>query len=202
MSANTIENFHNLHREKRLFIMASGTSLKDHDLSKLKNRMTMGLNRSFIAYPDTYYHCVFDHRLFDLYPEELGKTRLLFTLEDRPLGIPIHLLGSKGFSWDLSEGIFSGYTISYFALQVAVYMGFTEIYFLGLDLKNKDGFTHFFGLDARSKNHETTEYIKMRDSFNEIALTLKERNIQVFNCSPISTLNCFPFKSFDEAVSL
>lgn len=160
----------------------------------------MGLNRSFMAYPDSYYHCVFDHRLFDLYEEELSKARILFTLEDRPHGIPLKYLGARGFSWDLENGIYSGYTISYFALQVAVYMGFERIFFLGLDLKTSQDKTHFFGHDYHSKSHDQTEFPKMLESFNQIAPTLKERGIQVYNCCESSKLECFPYKSFEDAL--
>ena len=88
----------------------------------------MGLNRSFLIWPDSYYHCAFDFRLFDEYPEPLKHVRTLFTLDDRPWGVPLRFLGSHGWSWDLDEGIYSGYTISYFALQLAIYMGFKEIF--------------------------------------------------------------------------
>ena len=70
---NTIGEFKGLHEGKRLFILASGPSLNTHDLSRLERRIVMGLNRSVIAYPDTHYHCVMDHRLFDEFGEELDK---------------------------------------------------------------------------------------------------------------------------------
>ena len=198
----SIKNFKDMHKGKRLFIIASGPSIKDLDFSGLERRITMGLNRSFMKYPDTYYQCTFDHRLFEMYPDELKKSRYLFTLEDRPWGIPINLLGSEGFSWDLEEGIYSGYTIAYFGLQVAVYMGFSEIFFLGLDMQNPDGQTHFFGVDQRSADHENTEFPKMKNSFIKAANGLKEKGIKVYNCSKESTLKCFPYMSFEEAMAL
>lgn len=197
---DNISDFKDRHKEKNLFILASGPSLKELDLSGLSRRITMGLNRSFMIYPEPYYHCVFDYRLFELYPEELKKCRVLFTLEDRPWGLPLNLLGSKGFSWNLEEGIYSGYTISFFALQLAVYMGFERIFFLGLDLDFREKDTHFFGYDYHSKDHKTTEFPKMLESFQKIAPTLKERGIQVYNCSPVSQLEVFPFMSFEEAM--
>lgn len=195
-----IEDFKNRHNDKNLFILASGPSLKELDLSPLDRRITMGLNRSFMAYPEPYYHCVFDYRLFELYPTELEKCRVLFTLEGRPFGLPLTLLGSQGFSEDLSEGIYSGYTISYFALQLAIYMGFKRIFFLGLDLKLKEKNTHFFGHDFHSKDHETTEFPKMIRSFETIAPELKARGHQIYNCSEESTLKCFPYMSYEEAL--
>jgi hypothetical protein len=195
-----ISEFKNRHQGKNLFIIASGPGLRELDLAPLKRRLTMGLNRSFMAYPGPYYHCVFDYRLFELYPEELKACRILFTLEGRPFGTPLKLLGSQGFSYDLTQGIYSGYTISYFALQLAVYMGFKRIFFLGLDLHNRGQNTHFFGHDFHSKDHEHTEYPKMIKSFVSVAVELKEKGIQVFNCSEKSKLRCFPYLSFEEAM--
>lgn len=197
-----IEEFKNIHVGKRLFILASGPSLADLDLSKLQRRMVMGLNRSFLVYPDTHYHCCMDHRLFDLYQVEMKKTRYLFTLQNRPFGIPMNLLGSEGFSHDLKEGIYSGYTISYLALQVAVYMGFSEIFYLGLDLKHRAGNTHFFGKDFHSRNHEDTEFPKMKKMLTKGAEEVAKLGIRVYNCSPETDITCFPYVSYAEAIAL
>lgn len=197
-----IGDFKDLHRGKRLFILGSGPSLNELDLSKLEHRLVMGLNRSFLAVPDTHYHCVMDRRLFDLYPEELEKARYLFTIPGSPRGIPIKLLGTEGFSWDLEEGIYSGYTIAYFALQVAVYMGFSEIFLMGLDLQLWKGNTHFFGFDFASRSHESTEFPKMRRMLGYAAKVLRDEPVEVYNCSPTSTLQVFPRVTFDFAISL
>ena len=198
---NQIRDFRHIHNGKRLFILASGPSLSTHDLSLLKRKIVMGLNRSFLTYPETSYHCVMDHRLFELYDKELLATRYLFTLKDRPWGIPMELLGTEGFSWDLEKGVYSGYTISFVALQLAVYMGFREIFYLGLDLKHDKGNTHFFGHDFQSEKHETTEFPKMQKMLDHGAKTLRDSEVQVYNCSPISTLPCFKKISFEEAVT-
>lgn len=200
MAFDKISDFKDLHKNKNCFILSSGPSLKEIDLTPLQRRITIGLNRSFLAYPETHYSCVFDYRLFDMYPDEIKKARYLFTLEDRPMGIPLHLNGAEGFSFDLEKGIYSGYTISYFALQLAVYMGFQNIFFLGLDLKNAEKDTHFFGHDHHSRDHEKTEFPKMRKSFESIAPTLKAKEINVYNCSPVSSLECFPYLSYSEAI--
>ena len=195
-------DFKNLHLGKRLFILASGPSLSTLDLTPLRRRIVMGLNRSFLVYPGAYYHCVMDHRLFDEYGDQLRDTRYLFTIEGRPWGVPMHLLGSEGFSRDLGRGIYSGYTIAYLALQVAVYMGFKEIFYLGLDLRHQNSDTHFFGFDFHSKDHEQTEFPRMQKMLTYGARTLAEADVKVFNCSPVSTLECFPKVSYEYALSL
>ncbi len=199
---NEISNYKNLHAGKNIFILASGPSLAQQDLSLLKNKMVMGLNRSILIYPGPYYHCAFDQRLFDQYGEEFKKVRQIFTLEGRPMGHPLKLLGGDGFSWDLEEGIFSGYTISYFALQVAVYMGFKKIFFMGLDLKHEGAQTHFFGQDIQTINHEKTEFPRMLKMLSHAAKVLKNSNVKVYNCSPITTLETFKKMDYLEAVTL
>ncbi|MBI4382816.1 MAG: hypothetical protein HY579_02140, partial [Nitrospinae bacterium] len=177
-------------------------SLNSLDLSPLRRRIVMGLNRSSKIFPATLYHCAMDLRLFEQCPEALRTANYLFTLEDRPWGIPIKLLGSEGFSWDLARGIYSGYTVSYMALQIAVYMGFKEIFYLGLDLKHDCARTHFFGYDFHSHTHEQTEFPKMRKMLCYGAQILSNTGVKVFNCSPDSKLECFPKVAYEYAVSL
>ena len=193
--------YKDLHQDKNLFIIASGPSINSLDLSPLTKRITMGLNRSGLIFPETTYQCVMDQNLFDDYEDMLKKTRTLFTLEGRPFGIPIHLLGTEGFSFDLGKGVYSGYTISFLALQLAVYMGFKRVFFLGLDLKHATGKTHFFGHDFRSKDHETTEFPKMLRMMKYAAETLKGKGTEIYNLSPQSALSCFEKISYDKALT-
>lgn len=201
MAYESIDKFRGLHAGKSAFILASGPSLAKADLTPLHRRIVIGLNRSSLVFPETHYHCTMDQRLFNEYEDVLQKTRYLFTLPDRPFGMPIKLLGSEGFSYDLEKGIYSGYTVSYFALQVAVYMGFTRVFFVGLDLKHHMGQTHFFGKDYVSENHEQTEFPKMIRMLEYAADELAGSDVRVFNCSPDTSLTCFERVSLEWAVS-
>ena len=201
MALDKVSDFKNLHDGKRLFILASGPSLATLDLAPLRRRLVMGLNRSAILYPDTHYHCTMDERIFVEFPEMLKQTRYLFTLDERAFGIRMKLLGADGFSLDLTRGIYSGYTVSYFALQVAVYLGFRQIFYLGLDLKNAGERTHFFGYDFHSRAHDQTEYPRMRRAFEKAAEQVAAMGIEVYNCSPDSTLACFKKVSYEWAVA-
>lgn len=201
MPYENIGDFKNLHEGKNVFILASGPSLAKADLSTLSRRIVIGLNRSSLIFPDTHYHCTMDERLFREYEDVLKKSRYLFTLEGRPFGVPMKLLGSEGFSYDLTKGIYSGYTVSYLALQIAVYMGFRKIFYVGLDLKHQPGLTHFFGKDSVSANHENTEFPKMIRMLHHAAKELSNSHIRVYNCSPDTHLECFERVSLEWAVS-
>lgn len=197
-----IADFRNVHAGKRLFVLASGPSLGDVDLSLLSRRLVMGLNRSAWIYPESRYHCTMDQRLFEEFPDVLRATRCLFTLEGRPFGIPLRLLGAEGFSDDLTDGIYSGYTVAYFGLQVAVFMGFTEVIFIGLDLTHRSEQTHFFGHDFHSRNHQDTEFPRMRRMLEHGASEASRRGVEVYSCSPESKLAGFHHIDFDAAVRL
>lgn len=182
--------------------MASGVSLSQLDLSQLKGKQVMGLNRSVLIYPQPDYHCVMDLRLFKKYPELLSNVKQLFTLKDRPYGTEIEFLGGEGFCRNLENGIYSGYTVSYFALQIAAYMGFKKIIYLGLDLKNLGNQTHFFGHDFHSANHNNTEFPKLIKMMEYGAQLLSDSGIKIYNCSPIAKLNGIPYIDFNEALFL
>lgn len=201
MAYVNIGDFKNLHEGKNVFILASGPSLADANLEPLSRRIVIGLNRSSLIFPDTHYHCTMDERLFHEYEEVLKKSRYLFTLENRPFGIPMKLLGSEGYSYDLTKGIYSGYTVSYLALQVAVYMGFINIFYVGLDLKHQQGQTHFFGKDSVSNNHENTEFPKMMRMLNRAAEELSKKDVHIYNCSPDTNLTCFERVSLEWAIN-
>jgi hypothetical protein len=106
-----------------------------------------------------------------------------------------------GFSWHIEQGIYSGDTIAFFTLQVTVSMGFGEILYLGLDLQHRERQTHFFGEDYHSENHEQTEFPRMRSGFERAAPELADRGIEVRNCSPVSTLECFENLSYAGAIA-
>ena len=79
-----------------------------------------------------------------------------------------------------------------FGLQIAGYMGFRKIFYLGQDLKDRGSITHF-----HSAHDEQTEYPRMRKMFCHAANLLAARDVAVYNCSAESTLECFPKVSYE-----
>ena len=47
-----LEVYRDLHRGKRCFVIGNGPSLKQTDLSLLKNEFTFGLNRIYLLFPE------------------------------------------------------------------------------------------------------------------------------------------------------
>ncbi|MZH06157.1 MAG: hypothetical protein F3743_12330 [Nitrospinae bacterium] len=80
-------------------------------------------------------------------------------------------------------------------------MGFKKIFYLWLDLKHKGPDTHFFGQDPQTKNHEQTEFPRMLNMLEKGASIMANQNIEVYNCSPDTTLQAFPQMEYLKAVA-
>jgi hypothetical protein len=145
--------FKNIHKGERCFIIGNGPSLKIQDLEKLKNEFSFAANKIFIAFEETdwrpTYYCIQD---FKMILSEIETLKILNIRNKFIAGNPLiskkiywndwiyFFLNTKPFypnypkfSEDISKQIFEGWTITYAEIQLAVYMGFKEIYLLGID---------------------------------------------------------------------
>ena len=139
----------NRHKGDRCFIIGNGPSLNRTDLSKISREYTFGLNKIFLLfekvdfYP-SYYVCVNPLVIEQNWPEisripaikfislagtsyfpQTDDTILLRTI-DRP----------PEFSVDPAYGVWEGGTVTYCAMQLAYFMGFSQVILIGVD--------HFF----------------------------------------------------------
>lgn len=195
-----IINYKNLHRGKRLFIIASGPSLSGIDPALFSKEITMTLNDALVKFPKTRYASIMDSRKLHELHQELLDVKVLFTLKGNSFGVEINLIGPEGLSLDLGEGIYSGYTVAYFSLQIAIYMGFKEVYYVGLDLGNTTKKSHFFGTRPLQNRDRPEVYAQMRRSFEKASARIKELGLKVYNCSPVSELKTFPFRLLHEVL--
>lgn len=143
-----LSKFSNCHRGERCFILANGPSLNKVNLSLLRNDITFGLNRIYLLFDKvnfrpTYYVSVNElvlkqfhqeiqplpfpkflnwkeRNLFDPRDEKTIFIRTGLTIQDTFIRNPLHPLSDGG-------------TVTYVALQLAYYMGFSEVILIGLD---------------------------------------------------------------------
>src|SRR3990170_3289750 len=63
-----------IHKGKRAFVIGNGPSLKQTDLSKLKNEITFGMNRIYLAFPywgfTTTYFCSINDLVIEQFHED------------------------------------------------------------------------------------------------------------------------------------
>jgi glycosyltransferase involved in cell wall biosynthesis len=145
ISAKFIQKYHNIHFGKRCVIIGNGPSLNKMDLSFLKNEFTFATNRIYLGFEKfdfspSYYVCVnplvIEQSVNEILaipcPKFLSKTGEKFF----KVGPKIHFLEPMTqwtFSDDPSKGIAEGWTVTYVCMQLAAYMGFSEIYLIGVD---------------------------------------------------------------------
>ncbi|MBQ8547117.1 MAG: DUF115 domain-containing protein, partial [Lachnospiraceae bacterium] len=157
-----LEQFKEVHKGKRCFIVATGPSLRMEDLDTLhdNNEICIGVNGVLKAFDKTLwrpdYYVVGDDAAYRMWKDEIlsADIKAKFIADYARAGKEAqredifrwHLIlrGEAGekpwFSEDFSEGGYVGYTVTYDgALQLAAYMGFSEIYLLGVDCTRADG---------------------------------------------------------------
>jgi hypothetical protein len=134
-----------MHAGSRCVIIGNGPSLKNTDLSLLRNEMTFGLNRIYLMFGElgfqTNFHVVVNQLVVEQCADDFRKIKApLFTTEPsrvyldgaRDTGYLRSLAGPR-FSTNASHGIWEGATVTYVAMQLAHYMGFTEVVLIGVD---------------------------------------------------------------------
>jgi hypothetical protein len=143
-----ISDLHNAFRGP-VAILFNGHSLAGHDLHAI-TCVTIGMNRTYVGHPtykgpDTTFLCVMD-RPWLYKPEVKAHPGLVNGSSDmQALGYrPPRSWRMRPFSFDLHRDGFVPPTTGHLALQLAVYMGFTDLYCLGLDF----GGPHYDGTES------------------------------------------------------
>ncbi len=229
-----IKKFNDIHNKKRCFFVGNGPSLKADDLTKLHNNgdITFGFNRVYNIFDDTPWRPTFyisqDEKMLAGCRDIINNIELpnkfipiqhkwyfdiaindavYFNIKNQISENPEEYL----FSDDISEVIYNSSTVMYTAAQIAAYMGFSEIYFIGVD--------HHFQTSINSKGEIVVDNT-VKDYFSDKYNTDKDnlyipntekstltyvamkkhcdaRNIKVFNATRGGKLEVFPRVDFD-----
>lgn len=147
-SITALAQYHNRHAGERCFIIGNGPSLKQTDLSLLKNEITFGMNRFYLAFGDlgfttSYYlsinslvieQCI--HDILALPMPRFLSWRSRYALPAPPDEKTIFLhttYTGVTFAADARRRLWEGATVTYVALQLAFYMGFEQVILIGVD---------------------------------------------------------------------
>jgi len=196
-----------------VYILAGGESLTGFDFNKLENKDVIAVNKSILSYPKAKYFITMDFTAlkkmdfknivcdstkifianftFDYIKEIDGRitdTRfgLVYKLEDFDMIIKSYY---KMFFGDNFNIFSNGQNSAFCALQLAIVLGYKNIYLLGLDLtcKNKTHFHSGYGQDIEKFKKSLDEYYSY---FYHSILKFKEKSdINIYSCSKISRLN-------------
>lgn len=156
---------------KRCFIIGNGPSLKMEDLDRIQNNgdFSIGTNSIFVAFKKTRWrpsvYLSVDYHQTEIYADEILG-----------MEVPIKVIGDidglfwenndcnslyklhvqeyiAKFSEDFSSGVYINGTVTYGAIQLAVYMDCKEIYLLGVDCDYSvnEGKMPYFSQDYTNK---------------------------------------------------
>jgi hypothetical protein len=139
-----------IHKGQRAFIIGNGPSLKQTDLSKLRNKFTFGMNRIYLMFPElgfsTTYLCVVNDLVIEQTAADISaldipkflawRSRRHFPPQLPNPQLPTFLYTtytSPRFSPDVRGRVWEGATVTNVALQLAFHMGFQQVILIGVD---------------------------------------------------------------------
>ena len=145
--ADRLKKFKDIHKGEDCFIIGNGPSLNKMDLTKLNDYYTFGLNKIYYIFDRvglnlSYYISVnklvieqsaneFDKISCPKFLAVEGNSEIEETIANC---YPIHTVGGvNGFQENITFPIIEGGTVTAVALQIAYYMGFKQIFLIGVD---------------------------------------------------------------------
>lgn len=223
---NRLKVYKDRHKGESCFIIGNGPSLNDTDLSQLKGCKTFGLNK---------IHLIFDKQQVDIsYHVSVNSIVIEQSWREfASLGCPSFLsylqaskcvVDNKNFNYlyyglpftfreDITWPLHEGHTVTYVAMQIAYYMGFKEVYLIGVDhnFKFQGSPNERQYLSGDDPNHFDPDYFAGKEwhlpdlEASEMAYHLanyfyKKDGRRIFDATLNGKLNIFPKITFEEAV--
>ncbi len=220
-----LSSFQDIHKGKRCFIIANGPSLKDVDFDLLKDEYTIGMNRIYLmknqcGFTPSYLACVDVKsqlmQFTDEYNEQDGtcfyewNLRRLFEKKENFVFIKSKF--SPVFSKKPHVDPFgSGQSVTYSCMQLAYFMGFSEVYIIGKDhsynIANKGGSTnkstgnesnHFIaGYYKKGQTWGTPDYLSEEYSYKLAREAFENDGRTIMNATKGSKLDVFEMTDFN-----
>lgn len=236
-SKSILLSLKNKYNGKRCFILGNGPSLTVNDLELLKDEITFASNRIFNIFTQTTWRPTFYSigdrtvAISDDVQSQLDSINceMKFFIREhyiqasyKKLTSPHCFVKDVGkmsnfeykpyFATDLTKGVCMLGTVTFMLMQLAVWMGFTEIYLLGCDNKyqfeiSKDGkiienkgVKSYFGNNqqksgAYGRTWETNLVYEFAEKYS------REHNFRIYNATRGGYLETFERKNLDEVLA-
>ena len=215
-----IEQYKDIHKGKRCFIIATGPSLRISDLDVLdkNHEICFSMNRIYNLFDRTEwrpdYYVIEDRQMIEDLSEEIADLKLpnKFVCEEPRSywenyqaadSIKFKMImsefysGKVGFSRNLEKFAYHGFTVTYICLQLAVYMGFSEIYLLGVDFNySKDIYAesnHFEGYQRYYRDIRLNQIYpeRMEIAYKKAKEIASKEGISIYNATRGGKLEVF-----------
>lgn len=225
-----LKKFKNLYKNKRCFIIGNGPSLNVNDLEVLRdnNEICFGCNWIIKIFEKTSwrpnYYVIVDYNFMrqmpqnmivsngekiitfhaDFFSEKITEKKNMYTYQAIP-----YEENKLSFSDDIIEGVYSSHTVTYDMIQIAAYMGFNEIYLLGVDCNRSNHFyNHFYNSDDLDKSKlenlttfDDNGWNKLYETwikgYKKAEVFSEQKNFRIFNATRGGELEVFERVDFD-----
>lgn len=219
-----LQRYKDLHKGERCFIIATGPSLTLEDVEALKGEYTFSMNSICKLYDQTdwrpTYFAVQDNHVFISIEDIIRQHKEVpvfisdniwrrFRREadwiEFPTDTMYHAYDMKlgnyyaRFSGDAYDIVYDGYSIAYSCIELAVYMGFKEIYLLGCDCSYTGEKEHFIdsGVEDRSRKYATPKLVTAYAAAKEYA---DAHGISIYNATRGGVLEVFERVDLDRVL--
>ena len=218
--------FKYIHKGKRCFIVATGPSLRVQDLDKLheNGEICISMNRIFNIFDKTQwrpdYYMIGDMEMIEDLSEQIADLKLPYKFvatepksyweNPKSKGSISYKLLLRGyihntpqFSANVEKGVCHGTNITYLCIQLAAYMGFSEIYLLGVDFNYTpnvyDAANHFEGCDTPQNRIRLNPIYpeKVQLSYEVAKQYCDREQIHVYNATRGGKLEVYDRVDFD-----
>ena len=217
-----LKNLKNKFKDKgRLFIIGNAPSINKLDLTKLNNEYTFVVSRGYLlkehGLNHASFYCISDHTSYQNYGKEIdtkyadyyfastwsGWKHKLKNVGFFDLSNDTEISRHNFFQFDICQPLSLGRTVVLDALQLAVYMGFKEIYFIGVDLDFNKQERHFYISNPQEQQCQHIEWAtnneqRMLDNFKVASQILKAKGISIYNAGIGGRLNVIPRVNFND----
>lgn len=227
-SSIKLKKLRSMYGGERCFIVGNGPSLLVEDLEKIKHEKSFSSHRIYKIYEKTSwrptFYCIQDYQLLVESKKEVSE------MSKESVAIVAKLIKAKYpllkqflsiklkcqdfypdlplFSKDVSKCIYEGMTVTYMCLQIAMYMGFKEIYLLGIDhnysvtldkngnVQHHDGIKDHFSEDDKVTN--VPALYKSTLAYEAAKKYADEHEIKIYNATRGGKLEVFERVDIDE----
>jgi hypothetical protein len=223
-----LKKYKNIHAGEDCFIIGNGPSLNKTNLALLNDYFTFGLNKIQLIFDKQPLQLSYHVAVNPLVIEQINQV-----LKENVFNCPtflsyhnskqllynkkqVHKIDTSGvwsFYESILDSIAEGYTVTYVAMQIAYYMGFKNVFLVGVDhnFQQKGKANELQELEEDDTNHFHPDYFKGHQwhladlEGSEASYALARHffhfdNREIFDATVDGKLTIFKKISFEEAL--
>lgn len=197
------------HKGETCVIACNGPSLRNVPLAYLQDNVTFGLNKCHLleGFVPDYFVCV-NPLVIEQLPQgvlEAPYWKFMTILSIHPQSWTLRSMRAPMFSYDPLAFVYEGHTVTFVALQLAFFMGFSKVVMVGLDHKYEfvglpneqqtyqgDDVNHFHSDYFKGQQWHTPDLARSEEAYEMARRSFMDVGRIIVNATPNTALKVFP----------